>query len=281
MQRNGGPYSAEYSHKDLELWIRDKFKDLDNIEFQEDVAILLNDPNIGFTEADRKSRIRKARNICIIYGIGLIIPATGIFFFFDMKILDIIMLIYPLLAIPIMLTSNGLIRFYIKKNSPFFTTYITVYISSIALFIRSADSNHVIRFSPLLLPCLTIGLVYCLFLNLAARGKVATTTQPTKMAFFVLILAGLIFAAGSSRTLNCTFDNSAEQQFQATILNRNITHNKGTTHYHLTISTWGPQTNVENITVSESTYNKHTEGSAITVYLKKGLLNTPWYFVSQ
>lgn len=112
-------YEEYADHKDLELWIRDKFKDLDNIEFQEDVAILLNDPNIGFTEADRKSRIRKARNISMIYGVGLIIPATGIFFFFDMKILDIIMLIYPLLAIPIMLTSNGLIRFYIKKNSPF------------------------------------------------------------------------------------------------------------------------------------------------------------------
>lgn len=276
-------YTEYADYEELVQWLRENYKDLDSVDYQADLQRVLTDTSLGYTEQDREAALKKAKltawsfNIIGVVLLGISFLNKIVFQAKHNQVLDVILLLYPILGVFVLFTGKGLIRLYITKRSPFYSIYIGMFSVLMALFIKSIADYHILQLTHFWLPFLVVGIAFCIALKFTDREQTATTMGMASI--FLFLGAGLIYAFCSVRVVNCSFDNSAEKVFPAVVLNHNISHNKGT-HYHLTIGAWGPQTKTENIDVSEREFFQDTIGSTVSVHLKKGVLNIPWYSIS-
>ncbi|MEZ2336016.1 hypothetical protein AB6735_10290 [Mucilaginibacter sp. RCC_168] len=270
---------AEYTEwEELTKWLDENFTDLDRVDYQADEDSILNDTRLGITETDKKSAIHKARITAIIYNV-----IGGLFFIFlfvfkRSSLFDAILIIYPLIAIIIIITSKDLIKLFAKPRTPYYSVLIGVYGALIPLFIKSIAGYNILAFNHVWLPFVIAAVGLGMLFLLSGTYKGATTTGGSLS--FGRLLTGGIYGFCCVILINCVFDRSTEKLFDARVLSHSITHNKGT-HYHLVIGPWGPKSNTSNIDISAAEYFQDTIGSVVDVHLKKGLLNIPWYTVSK
>lgn len=262
---------------ELTKWLRESFTDLDQVDYQTDLQSIQNDNRLGITEADRKSTINKARITAIIYNV---IGAVFLILFFVFKkspVFDAALLIYPFIAVVIIITSKGLIKLFAKPRTPYYTIWIGTFGAIIPMFIKSAADYSILEFNHFWLPFIIAALALGMLIKLSDPNNSATTIGAPLI--FISLIIGCLYGFSFVTLTNCDFDRSTEKLFIATVLDHSITHNKGT-HYHIVISPWGPKSNTGNIDVSESEYFQEPVGSIVNVHLKKGLLNIPWYTVT-
>ena len=88
------------------------------------------------------------------------------------------------------------------------------------------------------------------------------------------------FGYGSIVTLNCMYDESVPQTFQSKVLGKRISSGKTTTYY-LELAAWGVQTENDDVSVSEELYERIEIDDNVNVYLKKGLIEIPWFIVTE
>ncbi|GAA3969303.1 hypothetical protein [Mucilaginibacter dorajii] len=274
-------YSDFADIDDFKKWLRDNFVDLNSIEYQEGLNEILADSSLGLTEDERKSKLATARNISIAYSLGGVIILIGGALLHEIATniaVSVLVLLYPLLGAVIMYRSNGLIRFFSKKTSPYYHVFLGVYMSTLFLLVISFTNYEILDYHNIWY-FVIIAIAFAGLMKLASPNKVNTASEP-KGGIAVLILVSLLYGYGCLLQINCLFDKSPEKIYHANVIDHYINHNKGT-HPYLRIDTWGPQTKVKDIQVSMSFYNGQPIGSAVTVHLKKGLFNIPWYNISQ
>ncbi|WP_143014019.1 hypothetical protein [Mucilaginibacter sp. OK268] len=265
------------SSGELTKWLRENFTDLDQVDYQTDLQSILNDPCLGITETDRKSAIHKARITAIIYNVIGGILLILLFVFKKSVLFDAALLIYPIIAVVIILTSKGLIKLFAKPRTPYYTIWMGTFGAIIPMFIKSAADYSILEFNHFWLPFIIAALALGMFIKLSDPNNSATTMGSSLI--FAGLITGCLYGFSFVTLTNCDFDRSAEKIYQATVLSHSITNSKGT-HYHISISPWGPKSNIGNVDVSESEYFQEPVGSTVNVHLKKGLLKIPWYTVT-
>lgn len=261
--------------------MRDNFVDLNSIEYQEGLNEILADSGLGLTEDERKSTLATARNVSIAYSLGGVVVLIGGALLRTITanmLVSILILLYPVLGAVIIYKSNGLIRFFSKKTSPYYHIFMGVYMSTLLLLVASFTNYEILDYSNIWY-FIIIAIAFGALMKLASPNKVNTVSEP-KGGIVVLILVSLLYGYGCLLQINCLFDKSPEKIYHANVVDHYINHNKGT-HPYLRIDTWGPQIKVKDIQVSMSFYNSQPIGSAVTVHLKKGLFNIPWYNISE
>ncbi len=263
---------------DLAKWLRENFTDLNEIDYQADLHSIQNDTRLGITDADRKNTINKARKTAIIYNVIGAVFIILLFVFKKSPLFDAVLLVYPFIAVVIILTSKGLIKLFAKPHTPYYTLWMGTFGAIIPMFIKSAADYSILELNHLWLPCIIAALALGIFIQFSDPNNSATSIGSSLI--FVSLIIGCLYGFSFVILTNCDFDHSPEKVFQATILDHNITQGKGR-HFHILISPWGPQSNTANVDVSETEYYQDTVGSTVNVYLKKGLLNIPWYTVSK
>jgi len=270
-------YSELADYQGLLQWLRENYQDLDAADYKVDLQKVLTDQSLGYTEDERKAALKKAKIISFAYNILGVVLFLVNFLVVHNPFYEGLLIAYPIIGIFILFTGKGLIYFYISKQSPYYSICFGAFAAIAAMFVKSMDNYYLLRSGHTLPSFLIICIVFFLVLKLTDPGKTATTMGISSI--FLFLATSLAYGFGSFRLVNCTFDNSSEQVFHASVINNNITHNKGT-HYHIVIGPWGPQTDMDNIDVSASEYNQHPIGSIVNVHLKKGLLKIPWYDVA-
>jgi hypothetical protein len=93
-----------------------------------------------------------------------------------------------------------------------------------------------------------------------------------------MILFSAMYAYGCTIQVNCAFDKSNSQVIHTSIYNIDIRQSKGT-HYYLYLKSWDSDPKPKSIEVSSEAFYRYPIGSDINVYLKKGVLNIPWYYL--
>ncbi|MEO9480102.1 MAG: hypothetical protein ABJO28_14475 [Maribacter dokdonensis] len=88
------------------------------------------------------------------------------------------------------------------------------------------------------------------------------------------------FGYGSMVTLNCMYDESVPQTFQSKVLDKRISSGKTTTYY-IELTAWGTQTENDDVAVSEELYKRIEIDDNVNIYLKKGLIEVPWFIVTE
>jgi hypothetical protein len=97
---------------------------------------------------------------------------------------------------------------------------------------------------------------------------------------FAVILFVLSYSYGSFIMVNCLYDNSKADVYHTRVLYKHVSSGRHTTYY-LTLDTWGQRTSPEDVSVPSSIYRATQAGETIDVYVKKGTLYSPWYFVDK
>ncbi len=262
---------------DLIAWLKANFKDEDAIAYQQELDHILADTNLGFTVEDRQAQLNKARNVAYGYNIGGgILVAAAIIGQGGQPVVDILTLVYPILSIGIIVTGKGLIKFFDKKKSPYYNISIGM-IAPVFGQLVSLSNYHVLQYDNFWLPFIGVALVLTAVFYQTDRTH---NTNPIGSHVFLLLIICTFYSFESVGQINRDYDHSTEQVYPATVVGHYVTHGKSTS-YHLQLSAWGPQTEEDQITVSSGMYADAPVGSTLNIHLKKGMLNIPWYTVSQ
>jgi hypothetical protein len=270
-------YSDFNDSKNLVNWLKENFKDLDATDLNVERDSILNDASLGSTKEEREAKITRAKWIGVIYSMAGLIIGLGSIPFGEDKAVAMIDIIYPLIGIILMATSNGLIKFVTNsKRSVRSFTVLGIFMPSFMLTISAALGYNIDEYQPIIVPALSVclpmmALVYFIGIN---RDLPSIAGQ----AIFMLIVSAA-YGYGTVVKINCLFDESEPKLSHATIYNKSKEYSKGE-HYYLDINAFSPANDQKQIEVGEARYNKYNIGDSIGVDLKKGYLGIPWYYLS-
>jgi hypothetical protein len=268
-------YSDLADSEDLAKWLKENFADLNEVDLKQEQEKLANDTSLGATEEERNKKIEKAKQISIAYNIWGGVGGFAMLFFSN-KFTVLFLFLYPLAGILVMQFSSGLIKFVSdSKRSVYWFIVIGFMVPAIMTLVKSIGDYEIYRFQNALI-LIIISTLFVFFL-LYKTG--INNALPKSGQIFMMLLMSFIYSYGSIITINCKFDESKPQIIYTTVESVNVNHNKGI-HYYLYLKPWEEQASPGNVEVSGAMYAHHPVGSNITVNLKHGLFNIPWFTVS-
>ena len=272
-----GNWSDMSGAEDLTVWIRENFTDLDAADLKNEKDKLLHDTDLGFSEQEREEKLAKAKRIALVYTITGIATGIAALFFSDNYLVTTLALSFPLIGIAVMKTSNGLIKFFSnRKRSVYPYILFGFYIPVLVPFFSSVLEYDIFKYDNIWLPVVGITVITAVALLTVGVNK---SVEYPKSQMVVMILLAMFYGYGSTVKVNCVFDKSPLKVYHATVLSRRMERGKSNTYY-FTLSPWGPRTCVEEVTVRRWLYNEVPNAGFVTVNFKDGLLNIPWYTVS-
>lgn len=117
--------------------------------------------------------------------------------------------------------------------------------------------------------------------GLAGGGLAATRmTRPgvdgPSVLVVLLALIGGAFGYGAPAMIDVRFDTSEAQPIHSLVSSMYVSRGKSTT-YHLRLPPWGPRTQPNTVTVSDSLYRRLTPGDPVCIDLRGGALQVPWF----
>ena len=271
-----GNYLDYKDSGEMRKWLEEHFTDIDKADLDEQQNKLLADQSLGITVQDREAKLTNARKIAMAYNIVGIILGFSMIFCRDNMVTFFVLLLFPLLGIVIMALSGGLIKLLSnKKRSPLPWIMLGFEMPAIIVLFKSMGDYDLYEYNNIWLPFLMFALVIVVLLYVTGINK---TMEAIKVQVVVMCIFGLIYGYGCTIQINCVFDNSEPKPIKALILKEWITYNKGK-HYNITLRPQDYGQKRLNVEVSHSYYESQMVGNAITLNLKKGTLNIPWFYI--
>lgn len=136
-------------------------------------------------------------------------------------------------------------------------------------------------YTPVWIPLAVITLVTGVTLWRLVMPSIRTYTkryQTRFLATYFLVIP--MYAYGTILTLNCGFDNSEPHAYESLVTDKSMSGGEYTIYY-LQVAPWGPVAKNTKVTVPKELYDQTKVKETITIYLKKGLLNIPWYVAAK
>jgi hypothetical protein len=283
------PVSAEYptirignyidfsNSSQLTATIKEKFKDLDAEDYANEHKQFLQDASLGFTEADREAKLKKAKAIALGYMIG----GWVVFFlalFFNVRFFEMIAMAYPVIGILIMLSSKGLIKFITNFKTSIYPSIIFGYMpAAIFVLVMGLEEYNAFQSKNLWLPAIVLTVIIFAAIYFIDRIKIV---EKLKGKLIFILLMSVMYSFALVWNVNCFFDNSLPKIYKVAVLDHRIEHGKSTSYY-LTISPWGPEPNETEVDVGSRLYYNTPVGDTVIVKLRSGMLNIPWYKVAK
>lgn len=259
----------------LAEFLVNKFKDLDKSDYSTEVSEAFNNPAIGDSVPDRERRIKTAKRVARFLNLGgvavmiwLLIPTSYYY-------LPIILgLFYPLIVLTYFFARQQIVALLdTGKLSVHPNLTLALYLSVGGLGLRVLLLYQALYIADCILPIAVLFVVLTLLFVLLLRpSRVRKSNLWTGIFFF------LFYSASTIGMVNCAFDGSKPTEYKTRVLDHYITTGRSTTYY-LKLAAWGPKKESEDKDVPKPVYNQVKNGDWATVYVKKGCLNIPWYFV--
>ncbi len=264
---------------EIEAWLGENFKDLDVVESNEERKEILNNEEYGFTPGEREAKLAKARKAAkILNWSGGLLAVWTFVFPTPYKYAIIASIIFPVICIIVLKYYNGLIRINERKNTAYPSIFWALLTSTMALFIRILLDYAIFDYAKIWLPVIIITLVFIAFILVGNKEF-----QFKKANNYVTILGLLFYMSGYSYgalvAVNCLFDKSEPEIFNAKVLSKRVSTGKYTS-YNLEITPWGPQKEVDEVQVSKPFYEQLETDDEVNIYFMKGKFNIAWYEVT-
>jgi len=270
-------YNAISKSEELIQWLKSNVRDLDNEDYEEEKAVILQDSDLGFTQEEREAKLKKVSVLALVYsGIVFVLMLISIFFPKSNFVLSMTVFVFPLIGIALMALSRGLIRLNIKKKSAYPSIFLGLFFACIALIIRAFIDTKILDFSKVWTPVIVCAIILIGILSLIILKQANPTT---KGQIVPVVLISTVFSVGAVQQINREFDGSKPQVFSASVTDQYIKRGKSTT-YHIVITGWQYHQTPDDITVSSNFYDQATVGSKVNVNLKEGKLHIPWYYIT-
>ncbi|OYU96343.1 MAG: hypothetical protein CFE21_08070 [Bacteroidetes bacterium B1(2017)] len=263
---------------DILLWLSYYYKNLDAELIDIEKEEILNNPHFGWTEEERAQKLHLAQSISTILNIvGFIVGVWLLFYPKPYQPLMFGALLIPLLVIGIIKYFKGLIKLNEKEKSAYPSLTLALILPALILCIRGISDYNLIDSSSIILPSSILSLSILVFLLVNHKEL---EYHKAKDLFVVLIIYAILFgySFGIIISLNGLLDKSAPQYYSSTILSKRTSSGKYTSYY-FEIDTWGKQNEPEEISISRQKYDSLEPGQVVTVELKNGFFNMPWYHI--
>lgn len=260
---------------EIRHWLQTNLIDLDSAAYEEELQTILEDKDLGATTEDRQQKLASVKKICTYFNIA------GIVTFF-------ILLLFPkpywlVISIDLLLSIICIIVFGVyagritmvddSKKNAYPTLSSALFFLAIGILLRMIIDYDLLDYGKCVIPVIIVSISLAFVFLLIYKLR-----KPYKFGYTLAIVI-VIYSYAGLVALNCVFDNGAAKTYQAPVLSKHVSHGKTTTYY-LEIAKWGTREKAEDESVSSSLYNEVNTGQNVNVYVKPGLLNIPWYFLS-
>jgi len=261
----------------LKQWFKENFEDQDKIDLENERNSALQNKAFGDTETERSATLKNVKNISWAYNIiAFVFGFAAVFIEGNASI--IFLLLYPILGIAIMIFSKGTMKFLSNfKRSIYGFTLGGIFIPGFFLMIKSLFEYDILKYDNLWLPFL---LISAMFFFILYRTGINSAIASIRTQVIIMLIVSLIYGFGSTRIINCSFDESSPKSINTTVDSKWIEYNKGE-HYHLRISSWDSDPKPKDCEVRRSTFDRYESGNTIEVYVKPGLLHIPWFYIKK
>jgi hypothetical protein len=266
-------------HRDLLEWLAAKgFDDLDVVESIREQEQILASEEFGATTAEREARLAEARQwakVVNFVGIGAFVWA--LFIPQPYLVCILVNMAVPLAALVVIWFFRGLIRFDTRPNTAYPSVLFGLVAPGFGLAIRAvADFNildHDSIWKYVIMLAVTLGVLYFAIGN---EFDLKKTKDKLALGSFVLMMAA--YSYGALILINCLFDKSQGQTFEAVVVSKEINSGKSTTYY-LHLEPWGPRVEEERVSVAKQDFDSAEPGEKVRLHLFEGLVGTKWFWV--
>lgn len=265
---------------ELIMWLSSKFRDLHQVKEEKEKTEILDNFEYGRNTEERSSLLNQAKKVTkVLNWTGGLILIWTLFKPEPYEYAILASISLPIIATLVVIYYKGLIRIDEKKGSAYPTVFFAILMTACGLFLRALLDYDIFDYSNIWTPSIIIGIA---MISLVVFGTKEFKFKKAKDYFSVLSLTIFFFGFGygSIVTLNCMYDESVPQTFQSKVLDKRISSGKTTTYY-LELAAWGVQTKNDDVSVSEELYERIEVDDNVNIYLKKGLIEIPWFIVTE
>lgn len=268
---------------ELQKNLNEKYTNLDLVSYQNNLKTITDDTNLGNTEEERMSTLKKTKRIALVYNIG----GIGIFilclifseFILDNKLIKVFITLYPAFGIILLTFSKGLLKLISGKSSAYGSLIAGMYASTIVGMIAMISHYDFVAYNKLCLPVLITGLI---FTSILWRYGYNRAENAARGQIIMLILIAFLYAIPLVMIVNCELDLSPEKIYVSNISNRYIFHNNSRAYYHVVIeASEYTLTPSKDLHISNELYDKIQSLQAVHVAVKSGLLGAPWIYIKE
>lgn len=259
-------------------WLSNKFLELDSHDASEEERQILADNEFGINEQAREYRLNEAKRTAKY--INVIGGLTGAWLWFYPRPYSLSLIagvILPAIAFMSLYVYRGLIRFDEKKNSAHPSIIYGFLFPSAGLMIRAIMDYEILEYKSL---WIAISITTMMLTSLLVLWTKEFKFTKFIDYFTILSLAGMIlcYSFGAYVVSNCSFDKTVPEIFNSEVIDKEVSSGKSTTYY-LNLKPWGPRTEPERVSVTRDEYEATDKGDKVDIYLRQGLLGTPWFYV--
>ncbi len=273
--------NKHYSNTDeIMEWLSKNFQDLDIIQNNDELDIILNNDSYGMTIEQREEKLNLAKKISrFLNWTGIII---GIWTFFWPTLYEYMIIIsigYPLLCLFVIKYFKGLIKFDGKNNSANPSLFYAIISSIAGMCLRALYEFKIFDYTKLWEPTILITLTYVLVLIYRSNEF----EFKKAIHFFELLITTVIifcYSIGAVITINCYYDRSNHEHFKAVVLDKETSSGRIKT-YNVKLSAWGPQNEVDFVSISKNLFNNLYPNDTVQIYLKRGHFEIPWFKIAK
>ncbi|TKG93982.1 hypothetical protein EYV94_14600 [Puteibacter caeruleilacunae] len=258
------------------------FRDLDKWDLLKERRKLLNNKKFGRNGKEVKAKVKEAEKIT--KPLNWIAIATAILLFVYpvyYELLTVVNVVLPVIALVVVLKSNGLIQIISDEGSIHPTLNKCLTLPFLSLLVRALIDYNVYSYKNVWLPVIVLtGLIIYLIKEYFIEDLSKESIGVKLFAYAFVVSTIGFFMFGTLIQLNCTFDSRKYESVETVVVSKEISEGRRSTSYKLEIVDWNDKNETIDVKVSRKSYMKTNENDNVEVILKSGLFNIPWYKVS-
>lgn len=260
---------------EIEAWLSANFTNLDiedAYQYKEEVFNKFSD----LSKEHWDEKLVTAQKIAkILNWIGVAVGICTLLLTYLYEYAIIASIVFPIICLIVMKYFGGIIKIDFKKNQAYPTVFGAIVVNAMALFLRAMIYFKIFDYSNLWTPLVFITITYIAILVVDNEEFKFNKTKD-----FLLIIGCSIFmflySYGTVVTLNGMLDESEPEKYNATVLSKYVRSGKYYS-YHLELSPWGPQKEIELVSVSKDLFNTIYNNDIMVITYKKGRFDIPYY----
>ena len=273
---------SEYMERrgELDIWLEENLVNLDEKEIEAEEQQILIDEDLGVSKDERLMKLEKARKACrIVNGVATILALWTIIKPEPYDLVVSLAMLYPLAVLIVLYLFKGFIRLDEKQKTAYPNLSTALVLPALGLALRAFLDFDLLSYNAMWIPIIAVTAVLS-FVFITSMKKFLQNEGSRMSKIFYIIGFMAVYSYGAVVLLNCIYDNSTTTVYTSEVLDKHTSGGKRTSYY-LTLRSWGPVHENEDSDVDSQFYNVVEKGDIVSVYLNKGRLGIPWYYVGR
>jgi hypothetical protein len=244
---------------------------IDQMHAEEEIA---NDPNLGATTDERLAVLNNWKRFAWwITLIGIVASLWGFVYPRPYAPVVLGLMLLPLLCLVLVVRSKGILRVDQYKNDPRPTAAMGIMLPPFALAMRALTDFYIVHWTEALWLTMVVALSFG-----CAAARADSTVLRNRGGLIALAFIAITYGYGAGLVANGIFDRSAPITYEATVLDKRISHGK-ITSYQLKLNPWGSKQLGSTVAVEPSIFKVIEPGDTVILWVRHGALGVQWYEV--